>query len=116
MLYRWCNIAFVDGANPCACPLLQVLAVVNKRLAKSLLKRQPDIEKFGRRVEVGRDRIAAWPNDALSVFAEHPSVFYDLMTDQLLNEVRIFLWPRSRPASASADSHILVQRLDAVAL
>ena len=66
----------------------QVLAVVNRRLAKSLLKRQPDIEKFARRVEVGKDRIATWPGDVLAVFAEHPSIFYDLMTDQLLNEVR----------------------------
>ena len=68
--------------------LLQVLAVVNKRIAKSLLKRQPDIEKFARRVEVARDRIATWPGDALAVFAEHPSIFYDLMTEQLLSEVR----------------------------
>ncbi len=65
-----------------------MLAVVNKRLAKSLLKRQPDIETFTRRVEVARDRIASWPADTLAVFAEHPSVFYDLMTDQLMNEVR----------------------------
>jgi len=81
-------------------PASQVLAVVNKRLAKSLLKRQPDIEAFARRVEVARDRIATWPGDTLSVFAEHPSVFYDLMTDQLLNEVCALprrSWRSTRP-------------------
>ena len=71
----------------CSCDL-QVLAVVNKRLAKALLKEQPDIETFARRLDVTRDRIATWPSDSLVVFAEHPSLFYDLMTDQLLDQVR----------------------------
>ncbi len=62
---------------------------MNKRLAKALLKAQPDIETFARRVDVTRDRIATWPSDSLAVFAEHPSIFYDLMTDQLLDQVRV---------------------------
>lgn len=64
----------------------QVLAVIAKRLAKPLMRKQPDIEKFAKRVEVTRDRIATWPSD-LVVYAEHPSIFYDLMTDQLLEQV-----------------------------
>lgn len=57
-----------------------------KRLAKPLLRKQADIERFTKRLEVTRDRIATWPAD-LVVHAEHPSIFYDLMTDQLLEQV-----------------------------
>ena len=66
----------------------QVLAVAAKRVAKSLVKTQTDIERFGKRVDVTRDRIATWPSD-LVVIAEHPSIFYDLMSEQLLEQVRV---------------------------
>lgn len=59
-----------------------------KRHAKALVRSQRDVEKMAKRVEVAKDRIAAWPSDQLMVYAEHPSLFYDLMTDQLLEQVR----------------------------
>ena len=52
------------------------------------MRSQRDVEKMAKRVEVAKDRIAAWPSDQLMVYAEHPSLFYDLMTDQLLEQVR----------------------------
>lgn len=35
-------------------------------------------------VEVTRDRLAAFPSDALTVLAEHSSIFYDLMVDDVV--------------------------------
>ena len=45
-----------------------------------------DVKTFCHRVEVTRDRIAAWPSERLAVLAEHSSVFYDLMSDSVLEQ------------------------------
>ncbi len=36
-----------------------------------------------------RDKIPGWPHDKLTVLAEQSSVFYDLMTPELLEQVHL---------------------------
>lgn len=38
-------------------------------------------------MEVTRDKIPNWPHDKLTVLAEQSSVFYDLMTPELVEQV-----------------------------
>lgn len=55
--------------------------------SKVIPKEHEDIEKYARRLEVTRDRLAAWPGTgptALSVWAEHPGMFYDIVSPQLM--------------------------------
>ena len=93
-----------DIPLPLAC---QVLAVAAKRQAKALVRLQKDVEKMAPRMDVARDRIAAWPSDQLVVFAEHPSLFYDLMTEQLMDQVRVGLC-LLRWAIAAGDNCLLL--------
>ena len=53
-----------------------------------------DLRLYTRKVEVTRDRIPNWPHDKLTVLAEQSSVFYDLMTPEVLEQVRLhsILW------------------------
>ena len=77
-----------------------MLAVAAKRQAKALVRSQRDVEKMAPRVEVARDRIAGWPSDQLLVYAEHPTLFYDLMTEQLMDQVHTRLClPRPDPGN-----------------
>lgn len=46
-----------------------------------------DLKLFTRKVDVTKDRIPNWPHDKLTVLAEQPSIFYDLMTDVMLEQV-----------------------------
>ena len=46
-----------------------------------------DLRLYTRKVEVARDRIPNWPHEKLSVLAEQPSIFYDLLTPELLEQV-----------------------------
>jgi hypothetical protein len=46
-----------------------------------------DLKLYTRNVEVAKDRIPSWPHDKLTVLAEQPSIFYDLMTDVMLEQV-----------------------------
>lgn len=48
-----------------------------------------DLKLYTRKVEVTRDKIPNWPHDKLTVLAEQSSVFYDLMTLEILEQVRI---------------------------
>jgi len=51
--------------------------------AKVLPREQEDIESYARRLDVTRDRLAAWPStgpSALAVWAEHPGMFYDIVS------------------------------------
>jgi hypothetical protein len=44
---------------------------------------------LGLQIEVGRDRIAQWPGPRqLTVLAEQATMFYDVMTDGIVNQVR----------------------------
>ena len=42
-----------------------------------------------------RDKIPNWPHDKLTVLAEQSSVFYDLMTPELLEQVLTLTLARS---------------------
>lgn len=46
-----------------------------------------DLKLYTRNVDVAKDRIPSWPHDKLTVLAEQPSIFYDLMTDVMLEQV-----------------------------
>lgn len=64
------------------------------------------MKTFCRRVEVAKDRVAGWPAERLTVLAEHSSVFYDLMSDGVLEQARGPCRPermRPRCASTAAD-------------
>ncbi len=43
-----------------------------------------DVETLTHAIDIGRDRLAAFPTDTLSVLSEHSSIFYDLMVDDLV--------------------------------
>ena len=48
------------------------------------------MKTFCRKVEVAKDRIPGWPSERLIVLAEHSSIFYDLMSDSVVEQVRHF--------------------------
>lgn len=68
-----------EGAMP---PLALVIA--QPAIARELQQDSADVKALCKRLEPTRDRIAQWP-ERLTVLAEHSSVFYDLMTPQLLD-------------------------------
>ncbi|KAL4424643.1 hypothetical protein ABPG77_002261 [Micractinium sp. CCAP 211/92] len=68
-----------EGAMP---PL--VLVVAQPTIARELQQGSDDVKSLCKRLEPTRDRIAQWP-ERLTVLAEHSSIFYDLMTPQLLD-------------------------------
>lgn len=68
-----------EGALP---PL--VLAIGQPSVVRNMALDSEDIKTFCKRLEVTRDRIPNWP-DKLAVWAEHSSIFYDLMGPQLLD-------------------------------
>jgi hypothetical protein len=70
-----------EGALP---PL--VLALGQTAILRNMALDSDDIKTFCKRVEVTRDRIPNWP-DKLAVWAEHSSIFYDVMGPQLLDLV-----------------------------
>ncbi|KAI3426128.1 hypothetical protein D9Q98_008507 [Chlorella vulgaris] len=60
-----------------------VLAIAPPATARVMELDSADIKGLCKRLEPTRDRIAQWP-ERLVVLAEHSSIFYDLMTGQLL--------------------------------
>lgn len=62
-----------------------VLLVAAPKVAKEMVKDLKDLEDLTHRVDVGRDRLAAWPGDKLVAYAEHSSLLYDLMVDQVVD-------------------------------
>lgn len=46
-----------------------------------------DLKLYTRKVEVAKDRIPNWPHEKLTVLAEQPSIFYDLMSEAMLDQV-----------------------------
>lgn len=46
-----------------------------------------DVRKLTRRLEVSREHLATWPGEKLVVSAEHSSIFYDIFSDNLLEQV-----------------------------
>ncbi len=46
-----------------------------------------DLRLYMRKVEVAKDRLPSWPHDKLTVLAEQPSIFYDLMTEAMMEQV-----------------------------
>ncbi|EFN56107.1 hypothetical protein CHLNCDRAFT_51730 [Chlorella variabilis] len=65
----------------CMPPL--VLAIAPPPVARTMQQDSADVKRLCKRVDPTRDRIAQWP-ERLTVLAEHSSIFYDLMTPQLL--------------------------------
>ena len=49
-----------------------------------------EVAGLARKVEVAKDRLPTWPSDKLTVLAESPSAFYDLMPPQLIEQVLQF--------------------------
>ena len=48
---------------------------------------------LGLQIEVGRDRIAQWPGPRqLTVLAEQATMFYDVMTEGIVNQARPRTW------------------------
>lgn len=48
-----------------------------------------DVRNLAHKMEINRDKLPAWPSDRLLVYAEHSSLFYDIMTDQMADQA----WP-----------------------
>lgn len=46
-----------------------------------------DIRKLTHKMEVGRDKVPSWPADKLVVHAEHSNLFYDIITDKIVEQV-----------------------------
>jgi hypothetical protein len=55
------------------------------------------VRKLTHKLDVGRDKISSWPSDKLVVNSEHSSLFYDIMTDQFVDQVRIPFSPPLPP-------------------
>ncbi|CAL5221103.1 g3236 [Coccomyxa viridis] len=67
-----------------------VLSIATVKLSREMLRREDcyeDLKLYTRKVDVTRDKIPGWPHDKLTVLAEQSSVFYDLMTPELLEQV-----------------------------
>lgn len=67
-----------------------VLCVATTRLAREMLRREDcyeDLRLYTRKVEVAKDRLPSWPHEKLTVLAEQPSIFYDLMNDAMMEQV-----------------------------
>ncbi|CAL8468957.1 g8498 [Coccomyxa elongata] len=67
-----------------------VLCVATTRLAREMLRREDcyeDLRLYTRKVEVAKDRLPSWPHDKLTVLAEQPSIFYDLMNEAMMEQV-----------------------------
>ena len=43
------------------------------------------------KIDVSRERLPGWPSDKLTVLTEHSSVLYDIVPDQLMEQVCIKL-------------------------
>jgi hypothetical protein len=77
------EIAMNEGAMPPT-----VLFVGQPRFAKERLAEEEDLKKFTKKIEVGRDRIAQWPGPRqLTVLTEQATMFYDVMTESIVNQV-----------------------------
>lgn len=46
-----------------------------------------ELEELAHKVDISREKVPSWPLDKLTVLAEHSSVIYDLMPDQLIEQV-----------------------------
>ncbi|KAL0023249.1 hypothetical protein WJX79_010583 [Trebouxia sp. C0005] len=64
---------------------LLVLVIATPRLAKELSKTLPDVQSFAHPISVESKRLPQFPSDRLSVWAESSSVFYELMTDKVMD-------------------------------
>ena len=69
------------------CLGIQVLFVGLGKFAKEWLSEEgSDLAVFTHTVDVGRDRLPRWAGDRLVVMAEHSSLFYDVMTDAMMEQ------------------------------
>lgn len=62
-----------------------VLVIATSRLAKELSKTLPDVQSFAHPISVESKRLPQFPSDKLSIWAESSSVFYELMTDKVMD-------------------------------
>ena len=62
-----------------------VLLIAAPRRAISLAKSLPDVQALARPIDVDKRRLPSFPSDKLTVWAESASVFYDLMTDKVID-------------------------------
>lgn len=74
-----------------------VLFVAKPRLAKQMIKNLPDVQAFTQQTGVGRDRLPNFTTDNLTVYSESQALFYDLMTERVME----LLFSRSAYQSAS---------------
>ena len=55
-----------------------------------------DLKTYTRKLEVSREKLPGWPSDRLTVLVEQAAVFYDIMTPDIMERVRI-KDPRPQP-------------------
>ena len=67
-----------------------VLFIGTPSAAKTIPKEHRDIADLAKKLEPTRDRLATFPVDSLVVYAEHASVFYDVITPVVVDS---FLGP-----------------------
>ena len=53
-----------------------------------------DLKTYTRKLEVSREKLPGWPGDRLTVLVEQAAVFYDIMTPDMMDLVRIEPLPR----------------------
>ncbi len=66
-----------------------MLYVGQSRFARDWLGEEgSDLDAFTKTLDVAKDRLPRWPGDRLVVLAEHSSLFYDVMTESLMDQAR----------------------------
>ena len=47
-----------------------------------------ELEELAHKIDVHRDKLPGWPSEKLTVIAEHSSNLYELVPDQIMDQVR----------------------------
>ena len=87
------EVALLDSFPPV------VLAIVDHRMASSAETRWPELGQYAERLNVSREKLREWPRGDLVVFAESPPVFYDVVGEFLMTQVRL---PHGMPVALVA--------------
>ena len=61
-----------------------VVLIAPHKLAKQMAKNLPDVKSFAQATSVGKDRLSSFPTDKLTVYSETQALFYDLMTERVM--------------------------------
>ena len=83
----------------CSCDDQQSLNDTSSEGQISLLSAIADVRNLTRKMEVGRDKLSTWPSDKLVVYAEHSSLFHDIMTEQMADQARQYVYLLIKPVN-----------------